>query len=226
MQPRRIARELALLSIGQLSINAQNTETQEIELAVTAAIRTLSGEIRDAIEVASADLNRSSDRLLESELWAANVDSARDMVKDAIAITQKAINRLGATLELPEFIQLAQTPEVREFAYQLLRTCRQRRQELDQILIDVLVDWQLSRLAKIDRNILRLAVAEIHVLKTPKQVAINEAIELAKRYSTEDGHRFINGVLRRVTKKLDPSQPDREVAILTSDDLPLAPDIE
>ena len=203
MQPRRIARELALLSIGQLSANAQHTEAQEIEAAMTAAIRTLAGEIRDMIEMASADLNRSSDRLLESEIQAVDVASARAILKDAIATTQTAINRLGATLEFPEFIQIAQTPDIREFAYQLIRTCRQRRAELDQVLTEALVDWQLSRLAKIDRNILRLAVAEIHLLKTPKQVAINEAIELAKRYSTEDGHRFINGVLRRVTQKLD-----------------------
>lgn len=210
MQPRRIARELALLSIGQLSSNAQQTEVQEIEAAMTAAIRTLSGEIRDTIEMASADLNRSSDRLLESDIKAADIASARAMLKDAIATTQTAINRLGATLELPEFIQLAQTPDVREFAYQLVKTCRQRRPELDQILTEALVDWQLSRLAKIDRNILRLAVAELHVLNTPKQVAINEAIELAKRYSTEDGHRFINGVLRRVTQTLTPTTTNSE----------------
>lgn len=200
MQPRRIARELALLSIGQLSTSAEFTDTQEIESAMTAAIRTLSDEIRDAVESASADLNRSSDRILESEIQATDIASARAMLQDAIEITQTAINRLGTTLELPEFIQIAQVPEVREFAYSLIKTCRTRRPELDEILIQALVDWQLSRLAKIDRNILRLAVAEICILDIPDRVAINEAIELAKRYSTEDGHRFINGVLRRVTQ--------------------------
>lgn len=201
MQPRRIARELALLSIGQLSKSTEFTDSQEISAAMTAAIRTLSDEIRDALESASADLNRSSDRILESEIQATDVASARSMLEDAIEMTQTAINRLGTTLELPEFIQIAQGPDVKEFAYSLIKTCRTRRPELDEILTQALVDWQLSRIAKIDRNILRLAVAEICILDTPDRVAINEAVELAKRYSTEDGHRFINGVLRRVTQK-------------------------
>ena len=200
MQPRRIARELALLSIGQLSTSTEFTDSQEIEAAMTAAIRTLSEEIRETLESASADLNRSSDRILESEIKAADVSSARAMLKDAIEMTKTAINRLGTTLELPEFIQVAQGHDVKDFAYSLIKTCRTRRPELDDILTQSLVDWQLSRLAKIDRNILRLAVAEICILGIPDRVAINEAIELAKRYSTEDGHRFINGVLRRVTQ--------------------------
>ena len=211
MQPRRIARELALLSIGQLSTSTEFTDSQEIEAAMTAAIRTLSEEIRETIESASADLNRSSDRILESEIKAPDLASARAMLKEAIEMTQTAINRLGTTLEIPEFIQIAQGPEVKAFAYSLIKTCRTRRPELDEILTNALVDWQLSRLAKIDRNILRLAVAELCILGIPDRVAINEAIELAKRYSTEDGHRFINGVLRRVTqnqKKSDAQQSD------------------
>jgi transcription antitermination protein NusB len=65
-----------------------------------------------------------------------------------------------------------------------------------------LVEWQLHRVAQIDRTILKIAVAEIHYLEVPERVAINEAVELAKRYSTEDGHRFVNGVLRRVSRQL------------------------
>lgn len=208
MQPRRIARELALLSIGQLSTSTDFSDSQEIEAAMTAAIRTLSEEVRETLESASADLNRSSDRILESEIQSTDITSARAMLEDAIKLTQAAINRLGTTLELPEFIQIAQGPEVREFAYSLIKTCRTRRAELDDILTQALVDWQLSRLAKIDRNILRVAVAEICMLGTPDRVAINEAIELAKRYSSEEGHRFINGVLRRVTQNRNQSASD------------------
>jgi N utilization substance protein B len=54
----------------------------------------------------------------------------------------------------------------------------------------------------VDRTILKIAVAEIHFLDVPERVAINEAVELAKRYSTEDGHKFVNGVLRRVSRQL------------------------
>ena len=54
-----------------------------------------------------------------------------------------------------------------------------------------------------DRDILRLAMIEIIYMDVPKRVAIDEAIEIAKRYSDEDGYRFINGVLRRATDKLE-----------------------
>jgi transcription antitermination protein NusB len=226
MQPRRIARELALLSIGQLSTSTQLTESQEIESAMIAAIRALSEEVRETLERASADLNRSSDRILESEIKATDINSSRVMLNDAIEMTQSAINLLGTSLELPEFIYISQSPEVREFTYSLLRACRTRRAELDEILSQALVDWQLSRLAKIDRNILRLAVAEICFLGIPDRIAINEAVELGKRYSTEEGHRFINGVLRRVTQNQKHPDAASPVEVLDDDPLDVSAELE
>jgi N utilization substance protein B len=70
-----------------------------------------------------------------------------------------------------------------------------------------MVDWQLKRLPKIDQDILRLAMAEILYLDIPQKVAINEAVELAKRYSDDAGYRFINGVLRRVSNQLSRPEP-------------------
>jgi N utilization substance protein B len=105
-------------------------------------------------------------------------------------------------IELPETIQLASQIEVRQYALDLLgEVCRQR-QEIDRQLEDGMVDWQLSRLPRIDRDILRIAVAEILFLGTPPKVAINEAVDLAKRFSDDAGFRFINGVLRRVLDRL------------------------
>ena len=60
----------------------------------------------------------------------------------------------------------------------------------------------MNRLARIDRDILRIAVAEILYLGFGESGAINEAVELAKRYSGDEGYRFINGVLRRVTEQI------------------------
>ena len=57
--------------------------------------------------------------------------------------------------------------------------------------------WRLTRLPRIDRDILRLAVVDLENLRTPAPVAFNEAVELANRYSDEQGRRMINGVLRR-----------------------------
>ena len=200
MQARRIARELALLSIGQLPTKSERLQAQQLQDVLLAAIRTLTTEVHDTLETAAAELNRSSDRLLSSETRAVDVQSARAMIKEAIELTQTAVNRLGSALELPEFIQLANQKEVRAYAMELLTQVKACQAEVDKLIETSMVDWQLHRLARIDQDILRIAVTEMNFLGVPAQVAINEAVELAKRYSGDEGHRFINGVLRRVTE--------------------------
>ncbi len=198
MQARHIARELALLSIGQLPVKAENLTTKTIEEMVLAAVRALTEEIKEAIITASGELQRGQDMLFSSETRAADLATAQVMVKDAIALTQTAINRAGTALEFPELIQTARQHDVREYAVQLLLTIHEHRARIDDLIGGSLVDWQLGRLAQIDQQILRIATAEILYLKVPKPVAINEAVELAKRYSAEDGYKFINGVLRNI----------------------------
>lgn len=202
MQPRRIARELALLSLSQLPNSPEQLDTQQVNNLILAAVRTLSGEIQEALETAAAELKRGSERLLSSETRATDVRSAKAMVADAIELAEKAINRLGTAVEIPEVIQLTNQQDVRTYALEIIKTINRRRVEIDEILTNALQDWQLNRLARIDRDILRIAVAEISFLGLPERVAINEAVELAKRYSDDEGHRFINGVLRRVTDRI------------------------
>ncbi|QZZ19623.1 transcription antitermination protein NusB [Leptothermofonsia sichuanensis E412] len=207
MQARRIARELALLSISQMPANQERLEAQDLQSVLIAAVRTLTTEAQDALETASAELQQSNARLLSSETRATDVQSARAMVTEAIELTQTAINRLGLAMEVPEFIQLTNQKEVRSYTLEIIRTLKTNRGKIDQILSRALVDWQLSRLAWIDRDILRIAVTEILFLGVPDRVAINEAVELAKRYSGEDGHRFINGVMRRVAEQIKAELP-------------------
>lgn len=202
MQARRIARELALLSISQLPAKQERLEAQDLQSVLVAAVRTLTTEAQDALETASAELQQSNARLLSSETRATDVQSARAMVQAAIELTQTAINRLGVAMEVPEFIQLTNQKEVRSYTLEIIRTLKANREKIDQVLSQALVDWQLSRLAWIDRDILRISVTEILFLGVPDRVAINEAVELAKRYSGDDGHRFINGVMRRVADQI------------------------
>lgn len=201
-QPRRISRELALLSLSQIKGNSEQLQQQQLNDIVVAAIRTLTAEINDALETAAAEVRRGSDRILASETRASDLQSAKAMVKEAIELTQTAINRLGTTVELPEFIQLAERQEVRKYAIDLIGSINRRKAEIEELLGKALVDWQFDRLSRIDRDILSIAVAEIWFFELPEQVAINEAVELAKRYSDDEGHRFINGVLRRVSNLL------------------------
>ncbi len=198
MQARRIARELALLSMSQMPTKPEQLDKQQLQNLLVSAVRTLTAEAQDTLETASAELQRGSDRLLTSETRAADLASARRMVQEAIELTQAAINRIGQAIDFPELIQLTNQTEVRTYALQLAQTTASNRTEIDTVLNESMVNWQLSRLPKVDRDILRIAVSEIMYLGTPAQVAIDEAVELAKRYSDDDGRRFINGVLRRV----------------------------
>jgi transcription antitermination protein NusB len=199
MQARRIARELALLSISQLPAKPERLTTQKLQDLVVAAVRTLATEARDALETASAELQRSNAQLLKSETRTTDVESARAILRDTIELTQNAINRIGSAIEIPEFIQLTNQSDVRNYAVEIITRMVSEREDIDATLQNALVDWQLNRLARIDQDILRMAIVDMVYLGIDQRVAINEAVELAKRYSGEDGHRFINGVLRRVT---------------------------
>jgi N utilization substance protein B len=201
-QPRRIARELALLGLSQIRGNPEKLEQQQLDNLIVVAIRTLVTEAHETLETASEELSRGSDRLMASEIRATTIQSAKAMILEAIELTQTAINKVGMSLDLPETVQLANQHEVREYALELIGTVHRRRQEIDEKLQESMVDWQLNRLSQVDRDILRIALAEIWFLNVKDKFAINEAVELAKRYSDEDGYRFINGVLRRVNDKI------------------------
>lgn len=209
MQPRKpqqIARELALLSLSQLPVSAKKLETlpddQLVSKLVLGAVRTLTSEVQDTLDNAAGELQRSNDRLLSSQTRASDLNTARTMLQEAIAYTQTAINQLGTAVDFPELIQLAnQDKEVRNYAKQIVLAVHENRHIIDELISTALVDWQVTRLAQIDRDILHIAVAEMKFIRVPDSIAINEAVELAKRYSGDEGHRFINGVLRRVTEQ-------------------------
>ena len=200
-QPRSIARELALLSISQIKTKQGKLSESDLDSLVLAAIRTLTIEVQDNLEAASAEIKRGEERLLNSETRASDLNSAKVMLQEALSVSQAAVNRLGIAIEFPEFLQLTNQEQVRQYATELIVTVNDHRQEIEQGLSNVLVGWQLSRIPKIDRDILQISVAEMLYLEVPEQVAINESVELAKRYSDEDGFRFINGVLRRLSDR-------------------------
>jgi len=200
---RETARELALLGISQLPTNPELLEAKKLQDVVIAAIRALTTEVQEALEAAASEVQRSSDKLLASEIRAADIQSSRAMVREAVELTQTAINRLGSAMEFPELIQLANQQDVRSYALQILTKVSANRVQIDELLSEALVDWQIERLARIDRDIMRIAIAEMLYLGLPEQVSVNEAVQLAKRYSGDEGHRFINGVLRRVVDKIN-----------------------
>lgn len=104
--------------------------------------------------------------------------------------------------DLESFFSIRQAkPNVREFATVLIDGIRGKLDDIDVILKEHTQNYEIDRLSAIDRNILRLAIYEIIYLDDiPPAVSINEAIEIAKRFGTEDSGRFVNGILDSVRK--------------------------
>jgi len=97
--------------------------------------------------------------------------------------------------------------EVMDQAEALVRGVAAHRREVDEAIERVSTHWRLDRMARVDRNILRLAAHELlHRPEVPVKVVINEAIELGKKYGSENSGAFINGVLDKIASSLPASR--------------------
>jgi N utilization substance protein B len=83
---------------------------------------------------------------------------------------------------------------------QLVRGTRRHVEDIDALIRGVAEHWTLERMATVDRNVLRMAIFELQYTDTPVGVIINEAVELAKQYSTVESGRFVNGMLGRIVR--------------------------
>lgn len=93
----------------------------------------------------------------------------------------------------------ASDAEIREFTERLVRGTHEKISQLDQVLDRYTDNWTLKRLATVDRNILRLGAYEILFMEDiPPKVSINEAVNIAKKYSQIDSGKFVNGVLDKI----------------------------
>jgi N utilization substance protein B len=105
----------------------------------------------------------------------------------------------------------------REFATRLASRTLSNLELLDERIRSRAEHWRISRMAVVDRNILRLAVYEFLYEPTPRTVAINEALEIARRFSTYEATQFINGILDALKRDLDEQQPQKNVQPETED---------
>jgi N utilization substance protein B len=99
--------------------------------------------------------------------------------------------------------------EVMDLAEALVRGVAARRRDIDETIERTSTNWRLDRMAKVDRNVLRLAAYELLGTDVPVKVVINEAIELGKKYGSESSGAFVNGVLDRIAAEL-PAERRRE----------------
>jgi N utilization substance protein B len=95
-------------------------------------------------------------------------------------------------------------PEHLEYVLSLVKGTSEHAKAIDLVLPEYLKGWQMDRLSRVDRQILRLAVYELlYTADTPPKVIINEAIELAKHFGTDESGKFVNGVLGKMVQELD-----------------------
>jgi len=112
---------------------------------------------------------------------------------------------MGNDKAIEQFDEILKEKKVKgkkaEFAKNLLKGVITHLDEIDKIIKEHLIDWDFDRLDKVDKQILRLGVYEIKYTDTPFQIAIDEAVKIAKNFSEDKAKSFINGILDRVAKE-------------------------
>jgi N utilization substance protein B len=122
----------------------------------------------------------------------------RDLTKEPL-ITAQEVHRWAEEFKVPELSRV--------FAQSLVDGTIEHLDEIDQKLTSFAQDWTLSRMANVDRNVMRLAAYEILFCPDiPGRVSLNEAIELAKRFGGEESAKFVNGILDRVVDSVTKTQ--------------------
>jgi N utilization substance protein B len=214
MQARRASRELALILFSQLDKNVEIHSEADFENIILKSVRTLTGNAQDELDVATSELLKIREFIEEHELShpenlerpmnAPDIPVKIPMTSDMLGRLDtllSACEKASSALEIAELCALAQKNEVGEYVQKISRVFKMKNKEIDTIIKDLAVGWDIDRLFKIDKNILRIAIVELVYLKdAPVKVVIDEALELAKKYSTDDSASFINGILARVVE--------------------------
>lgn len=127
---------------------------------------------------------------------------ARTTAREAALQMLFAIEAGGTPVEeaiLEFWRELPGDAEGRAYADAAVRGVRERLAELDERITRASKNWRLERMARVDRNLLRLGTWElVHQSEVPRAVVLDEAVELAKRFGTEESGAFVNGVLDRI----------------------------
>ena len=197
MQSRSIARELALLVLGQISDHQiQDLKFLQVESLLHKAVQSLMQHCREELDSSAQKLEIAQQNLLETELQdleKSSVQRIRKHLNLCLVEAEMALNGISACLEFP-----SDQEEIRLGVIKRVKLVFEQRVIIDKRLDGVMEGWRLKRLPRIDQDILRLAFVDLMNLDTPTAVACNEAVDLAHRYSDEQGRRMINGVLRRL----------------------------
>lgn len=212
MQARRASRELAFILFSQFDKKITNYSKENLDDIILKSVRILSDSANDELKRALGSLidmkNKIDDYEAEHEINlnrpmdAANIPVPLPMTSDItgridemIDVAEKAL----LALEIAEFTTLESDGDVKNYALKIVQSYQQNHDEIDKMIDSYSDGWDFARLVKMDKDILRIALAElVYIKETPMKVVVDEAVELAKKYSTDDSSTFVNGVLAKV----------------------------
>ncbi len=198
MELKSISRELALLILGQ--IKKKDINKVNIESLLSKAIESLTQHWREQLDLCASKLEKANQEFLDSELQedAGLLKKSRNHLKTCLIDSENILNCLSESIELPRLLALVDQKEILELALKRVNLVIEKQEEIDKNLDVVMEGWRLKRLPRIDRDILRLAFVDLTDFNTPTAITCNEAVNLANRYSDEQGRKMINGVLRKL----------------------------
>ena len=199
---KSLSRELTLISLGLIEDKGNSKLSKyQIDEIFESALDSLISYCRDELDNCESDLENASQKILDSELQE-GVDSSfsnvRDELKKSLKKIEAIMNILSVALDFPKLIVSSGQSDIREDVNQRISHIANNLTIIDSDIDQAMDGWRLKRLPRIDRDILRLAYADINFLDTPIAVACDEAVNLANKYSDMQGRKFINGVLRRL----------------------------
>ena len=212
MQARRAARELALILFSQLDKNPKLYSETDFKNIVLTSVRTLTNNAQEELKGASAqiidfknqidDYEGNAEVNLSRPLEASNLPVPVPMTSDMSGKLEELLNICEKTmlaLEIAELATLEEKDDVKSYIMKIVDSYKENKDSIDEQIKKFAFGWDINRLVKIDKDILRIAICEmVYVKDAPVKVIIDEAIELAKKYSTEDSSSFINGILGKV----------------------------
>ncbi len=212
MQARRASRELALILFSQFEKEITKYSKKDFEDIMVKSVRILSNsameelnltvgsliDIKDSLSSYEAEHESNLSRPMGAKNKPVQIPMTDEMINKVdimLDVAEKAI----FALEIAEFTTLENQSEVKNYTIEIAEQFKLNNKAIDEQIQKYSNGWDISRLVKIDKDILRIAITELLFTKgAPVKVIVDEAVELAKKYSTEDSSSFVNGILAKV----------------------------
>lgn len=212
MQARRAARELALILFSQLDKKITTYSKEDFEDIILKSVRILTNnasedlkltvgsliEMKEFIDEYETNHETNLQRPIDVSNIPVSIPMTSDMtgrINEMLEIVEKSL----LALEIAEIATLESKNEVKNYAVLISEKFKENYEYVDSQIQKFAKGWDIDRLVKMDKDVLRIAITELLYIKdAPMKVVVDEALEMAKKYSTDESSSFINGILAKV----------------------------